>query len=104
MSQQKCTQQGGDCAGKTGTLFLMSLVFMVAMSAIYGGLLGAPVSIFMYLFLPDIFQSFGQALFTVCGLAAILFLGITVLSRLVHVMLDGSSYLRDTFYYDFIQQ
>lgn len=103
MSQQKCTQQGGDCAS-TGTLFLMSLVFMVAMSALYGGLLGAPVSIFMYLFLPGIFASFGQALFTVCAVTAVLFLGITVLSRLVHVMLEGNSYLRDTFYYDFIKQ
>lgn len=104
MSQEKCTEQRGDCAGKTGPLFLMSLVFMVAMSALYGGLLGAPVSIFIYLFMPEVFQSFGQALFTVCAVATVLFLSITILSRLVHVMLEGTSYLRDTFYYDFIKQ
>lgn len=104
MSQKKCTKQGGDCAGTTGTLFLLSLVFMVAMSALYGGLLGAPLSIFVYLFLPEVFQSFGQALFTVCAATTVLLLSITVLSRLVHVMLEGTSYLRDTFYYDFIEE
>lgn len=104
MSQQKCGGQGADCTGKTGMLFVLSLVFMVATSALYGGLLGAPASIFMYLFMPEMFESFGQALFTVCAAAAALLLAITVLSRLVHVMLEGSSYLRDTFYYEFIGQ
>lgn len=104
MSQQKCTTQGGDCAGKTGIFFLLSLVFMVAISAIYGGLLGVPISIFVYFFMPEVFQSFAQALFTVCAATTILFLSITVLSRLVHMMLEGTSYLRDTFYYDFIKR
>lgn len=101
MSQKKCEQKE-DCAGKTTLLIVSSLIFMVATSCVYGFFLGMPVSIFMSLVMPEVFSTFGKALICTSASISIVLLAITVVSRLVHIFLDGGSYIRNTFYYDYI--
>lgn len=92
------------CGGKKSILILMSVLFMVAMSYLYGFLLALPVTIFMFFFIPTVFASFAQGLFCITLSFALLFLVITVLSRIAHLSLRGTGYLRQTFYYDFLNQ
>lgn len=92
------------CGGKKAILILASLLFMVAISYIYGLLLAIPVTIFMFFFIPTVFASFAQGLFCITFSFALLFLLITVLSRMAQLSLGGSSYLRQTFYYDFLKE
>ena len=105
MSSSKCCVGGaGSCVGKRTVLVLMSLLFMVAMSGVYGFLFALPVTLFMYLFLPAVFGSFALALLCVSSSFTLLFIFITVVSRIVHISLEGMGYVHQTFYYDFLTQ
>lgn len=105
MSSSKCCVGGtGSCAGKRILLVLMSLLFMVAMSGVFGFLLALPVTLFVYLFLPSIFGSFALALLCVTSSFTLLFVVVAALSRMVHISLEGMNYVHQTFYYDFLKQ
>ena len=104
MSSSTCSVDGtGSCAGKKTVLVLMSLLFMVAMSYVYGFLLALPVTIFVFFFMPAVFGSFALALLCITFSFSLLFIAITVLSRMVHISLEGMNYLDRTFYYDFLK-
>ncbi|MGL1932699.1 MAG: hypothetical protein OCC45_13220 [Desulfotalea sp.] len=90
----------GCCAFKNSILVLLGCLFMVAMSYIYAALLALPLSFLVLYFVPDVFGSFGQAYFCVTMSFAILFIGITVLSRLAQLTLDDA-YLSETYFYEF---
>ncbi len=84
-------------------LLCMSFIFMISMSYIYGALLALPASTLVYYCMQGVFASFAQAYFCLTMTFALMFLGITVLSRLGQLTLEGN-YLRNTFYYDFLEQ
>lgn len=105
MSSSKTQCTGGNkccCGTKKVTLVAMSCLFMVAMSYVYGALLALPAAGLVAFFMPGIFESFAQGFFCITLTFTLILLTITVLSRLCHISLEGGSYLRQTFYYDFI--
>ena len=105
MSSNRCDVGATSCcAGKKTVLVLMSLLFMVAMSGVFGFLLALPVTILMFFFMPTVFGSFALALLCITSSFSLVFIFITVLSRMAHISLEGMNYVHQTFYYDFLKQ
>ncbi|CAG35734.1 unknown protein [Desulfotalea psychrophila LSv54] len=100
-NQVRC---GAGCSGKRVSLFLLSCLFMVSMSSVYALMLAGPVSVFVFYAFPAVFPSYAQALLSTSLFFSLLFLFITVLSRLAQASLEGARYFRRTFYYEFICQ
>ena len=103
-SNQVTCGDGCGCTGKRVSLFLLSCLFMVSMSSIYGLMLAVPVSAFVFYVIPGVFPSYAQALLCTGLSFGLLFLFITVSSRLAQASLEGTRYFRRTFYYEFISE
>ena len=84
-------------------LVLMSCLFMISMSYVYGALLALPAATLVYCCMEGIFASFAQAYFCLTMTFTLMFIAITVLCRLSQLTLEGS-YLRNTFFYDFLEK
>lgn len=88
--------------GKKFLLVVLSVVFMVAMSYLYGMFLAFPVACYLLYAIPEVFASFGQAFLVMTFAFGLLFLIINGVSRFAQACLKNGHYLQDTFFYDFV--
>lgn len=102
MNQNKCAASSKRCPCQKISLILLSIIFMVGAAFVLGALMAFPVTIYTYYFTPEIFSSISQAYMCLTPTFALVFLGITVVCRLAHIYLEGSAYLKETFFYDFV--
>lgn len=100
--QNKCATTSKGCPCKKASLILLSIVFMVGSAFVLGAFMAIPVTIYTYYFTPEIFSSISQAYMCLTPTFALVFLGITVICRLAHIYLEGSAYLKETFFYELI--
>lgn len=101
-NQTKCAKSNKNCPCQKACLILLSIIFMVGAAFVLGALMAFPVTIYTYYFAPEIFSSVSQAYMCLTPTFALVFLGITVVCRLVHIGLEGSAYLKETFFYEFV--
>ncbi len=102
-NQTKSAKSNKSCPCQKASLILLSIIFMVGAAFVLGALMAFPVTVYTYYFAPEIFSSVSQAYMCLTPTFALIFLGITVVCRLAHINLEGSSYLNETFFYEFVK-
>ena len=102
-SSTQCNTDGKCCcSGSKEIMFLLSLVFAVSAALVLGVLLAFPSALLTIIFIPGIFDSYAQAFMFLTPTFALAFLGITFLTRLAHISLEGPAYFKRTYFYEYL--